>query len=162
MRISFAILTQWLRVIVKDIVWDGEKVHIYLFGDEDPSGDDIDFPSPGDDSEEPGRPLCEDCKRDPHVLPQPKMLLSRSDRWLMPSRMLCSPGVPAIFAKEFTSALISFWFSRWAFLSQKSRRHKCDNRDINGNQLDRAVCFEIKKLSEDKIELARHLAAGKK
>ena len=35
------------------------------FGDEDPSGDDIDFPSPGDDSEEPGRPLCEvDLKAD--------------------------------------------------------------------------------------------------
>lgn len=47
-------------------------------------------------------------------------------------------------------------------LKEKSRRHKCDNRDINGNHLDRAVCFEIKKLSEDKSELARRLAAGKK
>lgn len=47
-------------------------------------------------------------------------------------------------------------------LKEKSRRHKCDNKDINGNQLDRAVCFEIKKLSEDKSELARRLAAGKK
>lgn len=47
-------------------------------------------------------------------------------------------------------------------LKEKSRRHKCDNRDINGNQLDRVVCFEIKKLSEDKSELARHLAVGKK
>lgn len=47
-------------------------------------------------------------------------------------------------------------------LKEKSRRHKCDNRDINGNHLDRAVCFEIKKLSEDKGELARRLAAGKK
>ena len=44
------------------------------------------------------------------------MLLFRSERSLMPSRMLCSPGVPAILASEFTRALISFWFSRWAFL----------------------------------------------
>lgn len=47
-------------------------------------------------------------------------------------------------------------------LKEKSRRHKCDNRDINGNHLDRAVCFEIKRLSEDKSELNRRLAAGKK
>ena len=47
-------------------------------------------------------------------------------------------------------------------LKEKSRRHKCDNRDINGNHLDRAVCFEIKKLAEDKSELNRRLGAGKK
>ena len=45
---------------------------------------------------------------------------------------------------------------------EKSRRHKCDNRDINGNHLDRAVCTEIKKLAEDKDEFNRRLAAGKK
>ena len=39
---------------------------------------------------------------------------------VMPSRMLCSPGVPAIFARELTSASISFWFSRWAFFSRSS------------------------------------------
>lgn len=47
-------------------------------------------------------------------------------------------------------------------LKEKSRRHKCDNRDINGNQLDRAVCYEIKQLSENKSELSRRLAVGKK
>ena len=53
-------------------------------------------------------------------------------------------------------------FSYLCELKEKSRRHKCDNRDINGNHLDRAVCFEIKKLAEDKSELARRLNAGKK
>ena len=53
-------------------------------------------------------------------------------------------------------------FSYLCELKEKSRRHKCDNRDINGNHLDRAVCTEIKKLSEDKSELDRRLAAGKK
>lgn len=51
-----------IRVIVKDVVWDGKKVHIYLFGDDDPSGDDIDFPPPDDGQDNPDGPLCEDSK----------------------------------------------------------------------------------------------------
>lgn len=47
-------------------------------------------------------------------------------------------------------------------LKEKSRRHKCSNKDINGNYLDRVVCAEIKKLSENKSELVRLLGAGKK
>ena len=53
-------------------------------------------------------------------------------------------------------------FSYLCELKEKSRRHKCGSRDINGNRLDRAVCAEIKKLSEDRSELGRHLEAGKK
>ena len=53
-------------------------------------------------------------------------------------------------------------FSYLCELKEKSRRHKCGNRDVNGNRLDRAVCTEIEKLSEDKGELNRRLAAGKK
>ena len=53
-------------------------------------------------------------------------------------------------------------FSYLCELKEKSRRHKCGNRDINGGHLDRAVCAEIKKLSEDKSELGRRLEAGKR
>ena len=53
-------------------------------------------------------------------------------------------------------------FSYLCELKEKSRRQKCGNRDLNGNRLDWAVCTEIKKLSEDKSELNRRLAAGKK
>ena len=53
-------------------------------------------------------------------------------------------------------------FSYLCELKEKSRRHKCGSRDINGNSLDRAVCAEIKKLSEDRSELGRRLEAGKK
>ena len=53
-------------------------------------------------------------------------------------------------------------FSYLCELKEKSRRHQCNNRDISGNRLDRAVCTGIKTLSEDKNELNRRLAAGKK
>lgn len=53
-------------------------------------------------------------------------------------------------------------FSYLCELKEKSRRHKCNNRDVNGNQLDRAICLEIKGLAEDKGELYRRLSTGKK
>lgn len=44
-----------------------------------------------------------------------------------------------------------------------SRKELCKNKNIgNGNLLDRAVCHELKKLSEDRSELRRRLKAGKK
>ena len=51
-----------LRVIVRDIVWDGEKVHIYLFGDEDAGGDGIGLPSPDEVQDEHSGTMCEDSK----------------------------------------------------------------------------------------------------
>ena len=53
-------------------------------------------------------------------------------------------------------------FSYLCELKEKSRRRKCGSRDLNGNHLDRAVCTEIKKLSEDRSEFIRRLHAGKK
>lgn len=47
-------------------------------------------------------------------------------------------------------------------LKEKSRSHKCTVKDINGNQLDSAVCYEIKKLAEDDSEFIRQLKAGKR
>lgn len=48
--------------------------------------------------------------------------------------------------------------------STKERGHKqcCDSKSINGNQIDKAVVEEIKKLSEDKSEFMRQLEESKK
>ena len=61
-----------IRTVVKDIVWDGEKIHIYFFGDEDTDGGDMELPPPENDSGDthlPDEPTCEDSKRNSDVFP---------------------------------------------------------------------------------------------
>jgi DNA invertase Pin-like site-specific DNA recombinase len=53
----------------------------------------------------------------------------------------------------------------YTYLCQtKERGHKqcCNGKNVNGNQLDKAVAEEIKKLSEDKSEFMRQLEDSKK
>ena len=42
-------------------------------------------------------------------------------------------------------------------LKEKSKRQKCNSKRINGNELDKLVCEEIKKLTSDKSEFMQAL-----
>jgi archaellum component FlaC len=47
-------------------------------------------------------------------------------------------------------------------LKERSRRHCCDMKSVNGNILDKAIIDEIKKLSEDNSEFMRQLENSQK
>ena len=47
-------------------------------------------------------------------------------------------------------------------LKEKSRRHNCDMKRANGNELDKLVCEEIKKLSEDQTGFLKRLKQERK
>lgn len=47
-------------------------------------------------------------------------------------------------------------------LKEKSKCQSCNIKNVNGNTLDKAVCEEIKRLSEDSSEFIRQLESGKK
>ncbi len=45
-------------------------------------------------------------------------------------------------------------------LKEKSKRQKCDMKRPNGNELDRLVCEEIKKITSDNSDFMKHLKRG--
>ncbi|MBQ6180122.1 MAG: recombinase family protein [Ruminococcus sp.] len=45
-------------------------------------------------------------------------------------------------------------------LKEKSKRQKCDMKRPNGNELDRLVCEEIKKITSDDSDFIKHLKRG--
>ncbi len=53
-------------------------------------------------------------------------------------------------------------FSYLCTLKEKSCQHCCKMKNVNGNMLDRMICEEIKKLSEDSSEFMRQLENSKR